>query len=163
MNIRQIDTAKDGLTLLKFRAVINYASGSPAQRRAYTFEQFREIWMNSRGPEEYLSALVQSMNDRRTIAEIWEDAGSPVAYVWASFTDWPEYNTTGAEIHDIMVAPEYQRRGIAMQVVRHVEKLARERGATLLRSGTGIENIASQGLHKKAGFYTQRVEFEKEL
>ena len=163
MNISPIDIEKDRPTLLKFRTVINYASGSPVLRRAYTFEQFREVWLNSRGPEEYLSELAQSMKDGRTIAEIWEDGGSPVAYIWASFTDWPEYKTTGAEIHDIMVVPEYQRRGIALQVIRHVEKLACERGATILRSGTGIENIASQGLHKKAGFYTQRVEFEKEL
>jgi GNAT superfamily N-acetyltransferase len=62
-----------------------------------------------------------------------------------------------------MVASEYQRRGIATQVIKHVEELARRRGATWLRSGTGIENMASQRLHKKSGFYTYHMEFEKEL
>jgi GNAT superfamily N-acetyltransferase len=162
-NIRPIDPVKDRQTLLDFHCVTNYASGSPALRKVYNFDLFREIWLNSRGPEEYLSALANSMKDKRTIAEIWESGGSTVAYVWARFIDWPEYDTTAAEIDDIMVVPGFQRRGIAVQVIRYVEKLARERGATLLRSGTGIENVASQGLHTKSGFYTRRLEFEKEL
>ena len=41
--------------------------------------------------------------------------------------------------------------------------LARERGATVLRSGTGIENMASRELHAKLGFQVSRVEFEKEI
>lgn len=163
MNIRAIDIAKDRQTLLEYHAVTNYASGNSALRKAYNAEQFREIWLNSRGPEEYLAALAASMRDPRTIAEIWEEDGVPVAYVWATFTDWPEYKMTGVEIHDVMVAPESRRRGIATQIMQRVEKLAKERGATLLRSGAGIENDASGELHTKVGFYVQRVEFEKEL
>ena len=163
MNVRPINIQKDRQTLLDFRVVIDYASGSPALRRSYNFDRFREIWLNSSEPDEFLSALANSMKDRRTIAEIWEEGDLPVAYVWASFTDWPQYNSTGAEIHDIMVAPTYQRHGIASKVIKHVEQLARERGATLLRSGTGIENIPSRELHAKMGFYVQRHEFEKEL
>jgi GNAT superfamily N-acetyltransferase len=163
MNIRAIDIVKDKQTLIDFHCVINYESGSPILRKTYTFERFREIWMSSHGPDEFLSDLSASMKDRRTIAEFWEDGRSIVAYVWVTFTDWPEYNATGAEIKDIMVAPEFQRRGIATQVIKHVEELARERGATELRSGTGIQNAASRELHTKLGFYTQRIEFEKEL
>jgi len=163
VNIRAIDITRDRLTLLEFRAVINYASANSALRKAFTEVQFREIWLGSRGTEEYLAALAASMKDPRTIAEIWEEDGAPVAYVWASFTDWPEYKMTGVEIHDVMVAPAYRRRGIATQIMQRVEKLARERGATLLRSGTGIENNASGELHTRVGFYVQRVEFEKEL
>ena len=35
--------------------------------------------------------------------------------------------------------------------------------ASVIRSGTGIENYASQSMHRKAGFCTYRVEFEKVL
>jgi len=79
------------------------------------------------------------------------------------FIDWPEYDATGAEICDIMVAPAFQRRGIASKIIERVEQLARERGATLLRSGTGAENVASQWLHTKLGFKTNHLEYEKEL
>jgi GNAT superfamily N-acetyltransferase len=163
MNIRPIDIQKDRQKLLEFHCVTNYESSDPALRKAYTSEQYREIWIRSHGPEEFLSALAKSMKDSRTIVEFWENGGSIIAYVWVTFTDWPEYNATGAEISDILVVPEFQRRGIATQVIKHVEELACKRGATLLRSGTGSENVASQELHAKLGFQTYRVEFEKEL
>jgi GNAT superfamily N-acetyltransferase len=103
------------------------------------------------------------LKDRRTIAERWESDGQIIAYVWATFTYWPGYGVSGAHIEDILVTREFRRKGVALQVIRHVEELARERGATILRSGTGIENLASQAMHRKAGFYVERTEFEKEL
>jgi L-amino acid N-acyltransferase YncA len=48
-------------------------------------------------------------------------------------------------------------------MIKHVEDLARERGATVLRSGTGIENTASRELHAKLGFQTCHMDFEKEI
>lgn len=161
MNIRKIDIEKDKQTLLDFQCTTNYESASPLLRKTYTFKKYREIFMQSPGPDEFLSDLTASMNDKRTIAELWEDKTSIVVYVWVVFHDWEE--TTGAEIKDILVIPEYQRRGIAIQVIKHVEELARKCSATWLRSGTGIENLASQRLHKKSGFYTYHMEFEKEL
>jgi GNAT superfamily N-acetyltransferase len=163
MNIRPVDILRDRQTLLEFHCFINYTSGSPILRRAYTFNRFLEIWFKSGGPEEFLSALATSLKDPRTVVEFWESDGATAAYVWVTFTDWSEYNVTGAEIRDIMVTPEFQRRGIATQVIRHVEELAREKGASILRSGTGIENTASQGLHTGLGFHTWHLDFEKEL
>lgn len=163
MNVRTVDIHKDRQTLLDFHCVINYESASPLFRKTYTFERSREVWMKSRGPDQFLTALEASLKDSRTIAEIWEDSGAAIAYVWVKFTDWPEYNATVAEIQDIMVAPAYQRKGIASQIIRRGEKLARERGATVLRSGTGAENVASQALHVKMGFKLDRMEYEKEL
>jgi GNAT superfamily N-acetyltransferase len=163
LKIRKIDLNKDRQTLLDFHYVTNYESGSPILHKAYTPEQYREIWMKSHGPEEFLSTLAKSIKDPQTIAEFWENEGSVVAYIWVTFMDWPEFKAIGAEISDILVVPEFQRRGIATQIIKHVEELARKRGATLLRSGTGIKDVASQELHAKMGFQTYRVEFEKEL
>ncbi len=98
MNIRTVDIQKDRMVLLNVHCVINYESDRPSLRKAYTFDQFRDIWMRSRQPEEFLSALEASLKDPRTIAEIWEDGGTPVAYVWVKFIDWPEYGATRAEI-----------------------------------------------------------------
>jgi len=103
------------------------------------------------------------MKDIRTIAEVWEDKGSIIAYAWVIFTDIRDYNLTIAEVMDIAVAPDYQRRGIGLEMLTHIEQLARERGANILRSGSGIENVASQGLHEKSGFTTYRMLYEKVL
>ena len=162
MNIRKIDLNKDRQTLLEFHCTTNYTSTSPIVRRAYTSEQFREMWMKSRGPEEFISALANSMKDPRTIAEFWENGDIVAAYMWVIFHDWPD-DQVDAEINDILVTPEFQRQGIATQMIKHVEDLARERGATVLRSGTGVENMASRELHAKLGFQTCHMDFEKEI
>ena len=44
-----------------------------------------------------------------------------------------------------------------------MEALAREHGADLLRSDTGIENFLSDRLHTKAGLKPIRTEYEKTL
>jgi GNAT superfamily N-acetyltransferase len=49
---------------------------------------------------------------------------------------------------DIAVAPDYQRKGIGTMMLEHIEKLAKERGATMLRSNTGIVDTASQSFTK---------------
>ena len=159
---RDLDVATDRGTLLEFHATTNYESGTP-WLRLIPFEQFRRWWLGSSQVAAYLADLTESLKDRRTIAEIWEDDGSVVAYVWARFTDIPVYGLTVAQVEDVAVVPEYRRRGIATLLMAHVEQLAVERGANLLRSGTGIENVASQELHRSLGFHTIRLDYEKIL
>jgi len=47
--------------------------------------------------------------------------------------------------------------------MEYAEKLARNHGAKVIRSGTGCENIPSQKLHQKLGYYQYRMEYEKVL
>ena len=61
------------------------------------------------------------------------------------------------------MSESHRRQGIGTEILEHVEALARERGADLLRSDTGIENLASDRLHTKAGFKPIRTEYEKVL
>jgi ribosomal protein S18 acetylase RimI-like enzyme len=64
---------------------------------------------------------------------------------------------------DLGVTEEFRRQGIAMEMLAHIEEEVRSRGATLLRSDTGIENKASQKLHEKFGFKRYHVDYEKSL
>ena len=48
-------------------------------------------------------------------------------------------------------------------MLRRVELLAKERGASWLRSEAGIENAASQALHAKHGFRQYHIGYEKLL
>jgi ribosomal protein S18 acetylase RimI-like enzyme len=79
------------------------------------------------------------------------------------FREITDYHIAMAEITEIAVADAYQRRGIATRILEHAEHVARERGVHVLRSETGIENVASQGLHAKLGFETYHVLYEKLL
>jgi len=103
------------------------------------------------------------MVDERTIAEIWEEDGRIVGYLWVTFSDIPDYDLTIAEVMDIAVADEYRRRGVGRVMLHHAEDIARKHGAALLRSDTGIENVASQKLHEKMGYNPYRIGYEKIL
>jgi len=157
---RAIDVKRDRDLLLEFHCRVNYDSETPYARTA-SYEQYRKKWLSTSQPEAFLSHLVETMKDERTMAEILEYNGSTVGYLWVKFTDIHDYIITVAEVMDIAVAPDYQRRGIGSKMLRHIQETARKRGANLLRSDTGVDNIASQKLHEKSGFKPYRIHYEK--
>jgi len=159
---RKIDILTDRNMLLELHCLINYASDSP-WARAIPFEQYREKWLNTSQPEVFLKDLAESMVDRRTIAEIWEDTGAVMGYLWVTFSEIGGYSITIAEVKDIIVTADYRRRGIGRKMLAYAEQLARDRGADIFRSETGIGNTASQKLHTSSGFETYRIQYEKLL
>ncbi|MDM8129851.1 GNAT family N-acetyltransferase, partial [Paraclostridium benzoelyticum] len=74
-----------------------------------------------------------------------------------------DYDISIAEINDILIIDSYKNKGIASFLIKHVEEQCKINGAKVLRSGTGINNLASIKLHEKLDFQTYRVEFEKVL
>ena len=163
---RKIDIEADRDMLLELHCRINYESDS-SLARTEPYNQYRQKWLNTMpsSPEIFLKDLAESMKDERTIAEIWDDDGAVVGYLWVRFSDlrWGDENITIAQVYDLMVTDDYQRRGIGRKLLAHAENLAGDRGAYILRSGTGIENTASQRLHESSKFQTYRIEYEKLL
>jgi GNAT superfamily N-acetyltransferase len=126
------------------------------------FEDYRELWLSSPQPEEFLEMIDKTLNDPRTLAQFAVADGEVAGYFWVIFTDLPKFVTL-AEFADLTVRPTHQRQGIGTKIMAHVEKEARRRGASLIRSGWGVENNASQGLHEKCGFTPYVVLCEKEV
>jgi GNAT superfamily N-acetyltransferase len=168
LSSRKIDIEADRDTLLELHCRINYESATPLVR-GEPYEQYRMKWLSTSPsqPEIFLKDLAESMTDERTIAEIWEDGGAVVlvGYLWVKFSDlrWGDEDLTIAEVYDLAVTEDYQRRGIGRKLLAHAEQLARERGADILRSGTGIENTISQKLHTSSAFKTYYIQYEKLL
>lgn len=162
LQFRQVNINTDRNVLLEFHCRINYESETPYMRKM-PYEKYLEKWLATSQPKSYLSDLAKTMKDKRTIAEILEDESIVVGYLWVRFEDIHDYDITIAGIMDIAVAPDYRRQGIGTIMLRRVEKLAKERGATLLRSDTGMENVASQKLHESVGFKPYRIRYEKIL
>jgi GNAT superfamily N-acetyltransferase len=159
---RRVNIHKDKDTLLESHCRINYDSETPKMRKV-PYEEYRKKWLSTSQPKSYLLDLAETMKDKRTIAEILEEDGVIVGYVWVRFEDVQGYGITIAGIMDIAVAQDYQRKGIGTMMLKRIEKLAKKRRAALLRSDTGIENIASQRLHESCGFKPYRIHYEKAL
>ena len=154
----------DKQLVLEFHCQINYAGESPWARKE-PYDKYREKWFSTSQPDEFYAHLVTTMQDQRTIAEIWFDDGTDAVagYLWVVFYDIKDYGLSIAEINELMVAPEFQGRGIGLQMMQYIEKRAMEHGANLIRSEAGIENAPSRKLHEKAGFNAYRVLYEKKL
>jgi ribosomal protein S18 acetylase RimI-like enzyme len=159
---RTVDVNREKTVLLEFHCRINYESEFP-YARIVPYAEYRKKWLSTSQPMSFLSELARTMKDKRTIVEILEDNGQTVGYVWVTFTDIPEYAVRIAEIMDIAVAPNHQHRGLGTMIMRHIEKQARLHEATLLRSDTGIDNVASQRPHESVGFKPYRIHYEKRL
>jgi ribosomal protein S18 acetylase RimI-like enzyme len=162
MRIRRIDVERDRASLLELHCRINYESETPYARRM-PYAQYRELWLGTSQPDAYLSHLARSVQDPRTLAQIVEDERAIVGYLWVTFTDLEGYDITIAEVMDIAVTPDARCQGIASELLRRAEAHARRAGATLLRSDTGVENVASQRLHDKLEFRPYRIQYEKVL
>ena len=159
---RTVDVDRDKDVLLELHCEANYATETP-WARAMDYLTYRAKWLASGQSKSYLTGIARSLKDVRTIMEIWQDDGVDVGYIWVTFHDVEGYGLSFAEVDDISVLPEHQRRGVGNAMLDRVESLAAERGASWIRAETGIEVAASQGLHAKRGFYQFRVGYEKLL
>jgi len=156
----QIDQDRD--TLLEFHCRINYESETPYARRI-PYETYRRKWLSTSQPGAYLAHLARTMEDPRSLAEVWERDGAIIGYLWVVFRDVPGYGISIAEVMDLAVAPAFQRQGLGRRMLQHAEDVARMQGATLLRSETGSDNVASQRLHESLEYAPYRICYEKVL
>jgi GNAT superfamily N-acetyltransferase len=117
--------------------------------------QFKErgVW------DESIGHMRKSLDDPRTLFMVAEtEAGDRVGYFWVVFSD--QYEQHMADINDVFVEETHRRMGFGMQMLSYIEEEARRRGANLLVSSTGVDNEASQAMHKKYGFGPRRFDYQ---
>jgi len=71
--------------------------------------------------------------------------------------------TPYAELTDLFVEPEARRLGVASRLVKYMEGIARERGATHLVVLTGQKNTEAQAFYRSAGYEEYAVAMRKPL
>ena len=160
---RDADLSHDRDLLLDYHCHTDYVSESPLETLP-EYADYRAAWLESPQPEEYLSALRQTVQDPRGLVKLLLDEdNTPIGYFWVTFTDVPSYNFAFAEIQDLYVVEGQRRTGLGSAVLAYVEVKVKEAGVRVLRSGTGAGNTASIRLHEKGGFRMYRYEFEKRI
>jgi GNAT superfamily N-acetyltransferase len=158
-----INLVTDSDYVLERHCRINYECDTPwARKQGYA--QYRANWFADTGQQnEFLSMLRESMEDKRTIAEIIKtESSETVGYLWVQFHGEDEH-FIWADVQDIYVEEAYRKTGAASYLMDYAEKSAKKNGAKVIRSGTGCENVHSQYLHQKMGYNQYRYEYEKVL
>ena len=149
---RRVDVGRDTNAVLELHGHANYASSSPWVRSPVAFEEFRDYWLTTAQPEEFLGNLTGSMEDPRTIVELWEVHGQPAGIVRVKFTDTGWRGFTRADVYDLAVAPQFRRMGIGSRMMAFAEEETRGSGAHALCVGTGWENGPARALYEKRGY-----------
>ena len=162
MRHRKIRIPEDRQAVVELHCEINYACESSWIHEA-PYPACRRAWIESQQPESFLESLETSLEDPRTIAEVWFEGDLVSGYSWVTFTVVPNYDLVIAEIHDLAVHRDFRRRGLGDKILAYLEQVCRSAGAHILRSGTGAANPASIARHEKHGFGPYRVEYEKVL
>ena len=112
-----LETDKD--YIFECHCRINYECDTPWARKL-SYDEYRTNWFKD--TSGYLSALIESMKDERTIAEIIKTAsGETVGYLWVPFQVWSE-SFSCADVQDIYVEEEYRRTGIGSYLMDYAEK-----------------------------------------
>ena len=124
-----------------------------------SYDAFRNTFKERGVWEESRLHIRKSMEDDRTILSIIEaEQRERVGYCWVVFSDW--YEQHKADINGIYVEELYRRQGVGHTILAYIEREARARGANLLVSDTGVDNLISQAMHKKYGFEPRWFEYQ---
>jgi GNAT superfamily N-acetyltransferase len=152
-----LDELREAILALKLDG--NFAS-DPVWAQEQGFEEYRNRWLASTQPDEFLAALKDSLRDPRTIADVFVDQGEPIAFVWVTFVDVPAFDLCIGELRDIAVLASRRREGIGSEILRQVADGARAVGAHVLRGETGAGNMPMQRAAEAFGAAACRVTYE---
>ena len=158
---RPVDLEIDKDFILDLGCMGSYES-LPSWYRNQSYRAYREMWFKSTLPRLFLGDLVNSLREERTVAEVWLEDNQRAGFLWMTFGDSP-HGLIIATLHDLVVEPGHQRRGIGKMMLRAASEQAKERDAGILRVETSVENPASQAIYAKEGFTVARLLYEKVL
>lgn len=66
-------------------------------------------------------------------------------------------------VHEMFVAKEFRRQGIATELLDAVEELCREKGFDMIRLSVNVRNDSAQELYRENRFYAERTMMVKDL
>lgn len=114
------------------------------------------------GYASFLGSLLDSADDMIFVAE---QDGQVTGYVYAALEplSWKELRGPAGFIHDVAVAEEARRSGVATKLMDAAVAWLRERGAPRVILWTAAPNEVAQGLFRRLGFRETMVEMTMEL
>jgi len=139
--------------------------GAALLRTHYEFDQQR--FMAPRGDPEagYAWFLGTQLQEEDVAVFVAEQSGVVIGYVYAGLEpqSWKELREAAGFIHDVAVAPEAQRTGIASALLESACEWLRSIGAPRVVLWTAEKNEPAQRLFTRLGFRRTMIEMTREL
>jgi ribosomal protein S18 acetylase RimI-like enzyme len=139
--------------------------GASLLRTHYGFDPQR--FMAPRGDPEagYAWFLGTQLKEDDVAVFVAERSGAVIGYVYAGIEpqSWKELRELAGFIHDVVVAPEAQRTGVASALVESACEWLRSIGAPRVVMWTAEMNDSGQRLFTRLGFRRTMIEMTREL
>lgn len=139
--------------------------GAALMRTHYDFDPLRFIKPADEAEQGYASFLGSMLRDPDSAVFVAADGDAVVGYVFAALEpfSWKELRAPAGYIHDVLVAEEACRKGIATALMEAACQWLREHGAPRVLLGTAAKNVPGQTLFRKLGFRETMIEMTLEL
>ena len=139
--------------------------GAMLMRAHYDFDPQRFLAAGpdtERGYAWFLGGMLESHED---VVFVAETDGEIVGYVFAALEplSWKELRGPAGFIHDVAVAEESRKSGIATKLMEAAMEWLQGRGAPRVILWTAAPNAAAQALFRRLGFRNTMLEMTKEL
>jgi GNAT superfamily N-acetyltransferase len=139
--------------------------GASLLRAHYAFDPQR--FMAPRGDPEsgYGWFLGTQLREDDVAVFVAERSGEVIGYVYAGMEpqSWKELREAAGFIHDVVVAPQAQRTGVASALVESACQWLRSIGAPRVILWTAEKNDPAQQLFTRLGFRRTMIEMTREL
>jgi len=139
--------------------------GASLLRAHYAFDPQRFMAPHGDTESGYGWFLGTQLTEDDVAVFVAERAGRVVGYVYAGLEpqSWKELREAAGFIHDVVVAPEAQRLGVASALIDTACDWFRSIGAPRVILWTAEKNAAAQGLFARLGFRRTMIEMTREL
>lgn len=129
------------------------------------FDERRFIPTRERTPADYARFLIRQLDDPKAIVLVADDHGDVIGYVYATDEGYDYMSLRGPAgvLQDILVAPEFRRRGVGEQLLQAAMETLKGRGVSQIVLSTAERNAEAQRLFARAGFRRTMVEMTREF
>lgn len=132
-----------------------------ASRLVPVFEAFYGAYFGGRVTEVAVAGRLRQASAFETVA-VAEVEGKLVGFASLRVTNSLDPDPY-AELTDLFVEPDSRRLGVASKLVKYLEGLARERGASHLVVLTGQRNTEAQAFYRNIGYEEYAIAMRKSL
>jgi ribosomal protein S18 acetylase RimI-like enzyme len=139
--------------------------GALLVRTHYAFDSQRFMAPPADPESGYAWFLGTQLNEDDAAVFVAERSGAVIGYVYAAMEpqSWKELRDAAGFIHDVVVAPEARRTGVARALVESACQWLRSIGAPRVVLGTAEKNDGAQRLFTHLGFRRTMIEMTREL
>jgi len=131
----------------------------------HDFDEARFLAPSPDTPEMYASFLASQLNDPSVVMLVAEHDGRVVGYAYGAIEghDYMALRGPAAVLHDIIVTPDYRRRGVGRALLDAMLAALASHPVPRIVLSTAQQNTPAQRLFERMGFRRTMVEMTRDL